>query len=121
MPLVPIDPVRAHMRLNATRPALPGIQQKPASSSIAKWCSDLFQRGRCSRPPAQLTQFRSYRQPSMAFSAQLSDGKVMTEGSHAGQDIAHQLNRLPRLGQQLAGVGHLLDKTADPLAKVGWR
>ena len=96
MPLVPLDSVRAHMCLNATRPAHTGIQQKPASSSIGKWCSDLFQRGRCSRPPAQLTQFRSYRQPSMAFSAQLSDGKVMTEGSHVGQDIARQLNRLPK-------------------------
>ena len=119
MPLVPIDPVRAHMRLNATRPALPGIQQKPASSSIAKWCSDLFQRGRCSRPPAQLTQFRSYRQPSMAFSAQLSDGKVMTEGSHAGQDIAHQLNRLPKRFMQdpdYTGKGQglrILDETLN--------
>ena len=100
MSLVPINPAHIQknrgLRLDSPRPDHAGIQQKPALRSIGKWCADLFKRGRCCKPPVQLTQFRSYRQPSMAFSAQLSNGKVITEGSHAGEDIARQLNQLPK-------------------------
>ena len=45
---------------------------------------------------AQLTGFRHYTQPSLAFSASLVEGKVVTQGSYVGQDIAEQLNQLPK-------------------------
>lgn len=49
-----------------------------------------------STEPAQLTGFRHYAQPSLAFSASLVEGKVVTQGSYVGQDIAEQLNQLPK-------------------------
>ena len=44
----------------------------------------------------QLTRFRNFAQSSLAFSARLQDGKVVTQGSYVGQDIADQLNQLPK-------------------------
>ena len=44
----------------------------------------------------QMTGFRHYQQPSLAFSASLVEGKVVTQGSYVGQDIAAQLNQLSR-------------------------
>ena len=43
----------------------------------------------------QMTGFRHYEQPSLVFSASLIGGKVVTQGSYVGQDIAEQLNQLP--------------------------
>lgn len=43
----------------------------------------------------EMTDFRHYDQPSLVFSASLVEGKVVTQGSYVGQDIAEQLNRLP--------------------------
>ena len=100
MPLQPIDPIRAEMKrgmpLNARRPAPVAIQQKTASRSIGRRCLDLFGLGCSAKPPVKLTQFCSYRSNSMEFRAQVIDGQVKTEGSHAGQDIAGHLNRLPK-------------------------
>lgn len=50
--------------------------------------------------PAQLTGFRHYQQPSLVFSASLVEGKVVTQGSYVGQDIADQLNQLPKQFRQ---------------------
>ena len=100
MPLESLDPtctkVSREASLNTSCSTHVGIQQKTPARSIAKCCSDLFQLWHTSGQPVQLTGFRSYRHPSMTFSAKLSNGKVHTEGSHVGQDIAHRLNQLPK-------------------------
>ena len=100
MPWEPIDPIRAEMSKRVSlidtdsNPA--GIQQKNAIHRIGKKIASLFQPRRDISPLPQLTQLRSYGQPTIAFSARLHNGKVITEGSHVGQDIASQLNRLPK-------------------------
>ena len=84
------------------------IQQKPASRSLWKVCSDLFQLGRRIKALPELTQYRDYRPCSMAFCAELHHGKVTVKGSPAGQDIARHLNRLPthyRKDPALPGAG----------------
>ena len=100
MPPKPIDPIRAELNrgapLGATRSAVGEIQQKSASHSIRKRCANLFGVGRSNPQLVKLIQFRSYQSPSMTFSAKLSNGKVHTEGSHVGQDIADRLNQLPK-------------------------
>ncbi|WP_244904349.1 AvrE-family type 3 secretion system effector [Pseudomonas fragi] len=58
----------------------------------------------------QLTGFRHYEQPSLEFSASLVAGKVVTQGSHVGQDMAEQLNQLPRqFIQDATYAGHRQD------------
>ena len=58
----------------------------------------------------QLTGFRHYEQPALEFSASLVAGKVVTQGSHVGQDIAEQLNQLPRqFIQDATYAGHRQD------------
>lgn len=100
MPLHPTESLIANL---SHRPALTAvtqghdaIQQKPATHSFGKKCLSLFQRGRDGPRLPELTQFRSYRPAPLAFSAAVRHGKVTTQGSAVGQDIARQLNQLPK-------------------------
>lgn len=109
MPLSPLDAIIPNLsNLNTSSAAKPGhdaIAQKPASRGFVKCCSDLFHRGRASKQPVALTQFRHYHVSSMAFNATLQHGKVVVQGSQAGREMADRLNQLPkRFMQDSAGV-----------------
>lgn len=90
------------------------IEQKPATRSSGKKCLSLFLRGRDGPRLPELTQYRSYLSTSLVFSAALRHGKVTAQGSAVGQDIARQLNQLPKRfmeDPQGAGKGlRLLDE-----------
>lgn len=80
---------------------------KPAPSEIPGTASPNIS---LSTEPAQLTGFRHCAQPSLAFSASLVEGKVVTQGSYVGQDIAEQLNQLPkRFAQDAVYAGNSQD------------
>lgn len=58
---------------------------------------------------AKLTKFRDYRPSSLAFCAELHDGRVRVEGSPIGQNMADQLNQLRK--------GYRLDPDPDSARK----
>ncbi|WP_300729766.1 AvrE-family type 3 secretion system effector [Pseudomonas sp.] len=100
MPLTPTDSLIAGLSRRSASTVLKHgndvVKQNLVTRSFGKKCLSLFQRGRDGARLPELTQFRSYRPASLVFGAAVRHGKVTTQGSAVGQDIAGQLNQLPK-------------------------
>lgn len=118
MPLPPTNALTAELSRRSVSTAIKhghdAVKQQPVARSSGKKSLSFLRRGHDGSRLPELTQFRNYRPAPLVFSAAVRHGKVITQGSAVGQDIARQLNQLPKRfmeDPQGAGKGlRLLDE-----------